>query len=638
MLLLDLEGDLLTLRLSGAGEEDLERLARIPVKKRAYIEQNGRQIASHWLSPYDDLAAIFEIWPEKERICTPAVDRLFARYQRELVPLDELAPFPDWVINSFVPYRPPLPHQSYIFSAAERYRTLDASDCGTGKGFSALYRARLFYNQDRADFRPEKLLIVTINAQVDGQDSWRSEVKKMYGVDPVIWLGTRKQRLKLVNAIEESPVVLCTYDLAQELDFLSFDSYIFDECDLFSNAETKTYKSLVDMFEDSFNRVDLQDFDAGCVEKPVQMLTGTPVGKHISSAWSILHLASPLRWGTYEYFCQRHEQKDKVIVTHQQEKRDDGSVKYNRVVKATRTTAINMDEFQRKFKATAFRVCGDSAMKFDKGIVLRDFDMTPDQQELYDEVAGDIISSFETLKAKVSWAATLKEARVQFLRLVQIGEGLFNLPGYENNLESAKLDYLIDTLLKADHKIIVWARFRRIVDLLHLMFKDKAVAWHGDVDKNGKILVKGAFNAPTGEALTQYIDLARQRNFPFGPGEAQFLFAVTERRSSRAMNLHGSCHHQIFSSIPLHAPTLTQTIGRVVRVGQEEDTITEFLRCRDTWEMTLLKYMLNQVKFSKSVLDGNEVSNKSELAKFLEILKSGQHGRAQRYTRWQLHT
>ncbi len=634
MLLLDREGINLALRLSSANDEDLERIGQVPVKKMVMAEHNGRQVYDFWSVPYSDLSLIYEIWPEKQRLSSPAVKELYQRYLDELKPLDALDPFDLSVVQHFTPYRPPLPHQAYIFKAAERYRTLDASDCGLGKGYASLYRARLFYEKDRADLRPEKLLIVSINSQVEGPDSWATEVVNMYGVTPAIWLGTKKQRLKLIDEVEKAEVVIATYDLAHELNFMSFDSYIFDEADMFSNRETDTYKRMEPLFEDSFQMIDMQEWDNGFVEKPMQALTGTPVGKHISTSWSILHLVSPLRWGTYDAFCLKHEHRDKVVANWKPEKRLDGTVKFNRVVEATKTTAINMESFKEKLDATAFRVTRDKNVSFKEGVICKDFDLTPDQQELYDEVTSDILTSLETADSTVSWASTLNQSRVKFLRLLQISEGLFNIPGYENNLESAKLDYLIDTLSQADHKIIVWSRFRRIIDLLYLLFEDKAVAWHGDVDKKSKILAKGAFHAPTGEALRQYLALAREKRFRFAPGGAQFFLAVTERRSSRGMNLHGSCYHQIFPSLPLHAPTLIQTIGRVVRVGQERDTITEFLRSRGTWEIQLLKYMLNQIRFSKTILDGKEMANKSELIVFMDMLRNESSDKPRTNSRW----
>lgn len=461
-------------------------------------------------------------------------------------------------------------------------------------------------------FKWERMLFVTVKQQLKPKEMPR-ELRLVYpAVSFLVYQGDLKKREALRDEVAANQIVLATYENFSELNPEDFDCYIFDEFHLASNRDSNRYKRLVPFLEATWRKPDI----------PVQLLTGTPIGNQGTvNMWTLLHARCPLTAGSYNAFLQKHQVIEAVGSRTVLFEKDDGTMGSRKVFYIKESSLGNADLFKQKLDAGTFRISEDEIMKFKRTTKFIDVDMTPAQWEYYNEAKDDLLDVETTSRLG------LKSARVKLLRLLQIAEGLFNLPEEETNFESGKLNYLLEALTKARYydstdKRVVWFRFAKAPKLLHHLYKDRSVLWSGAVNDKDKELAQVAFNGTGGDpdVEREYKKLAYKRGWKFEPGEAQFFFGVIDLRASLGMNLQ-SCHHQIVSSFSLSVIANIQSFRRIMRADTEADEIiTEILRARGTWEAPAFNYILNKWKTAKSILDGKESVVHNDLVKLMSFL------------------
>lgn len=472
-----------------------------------------------------------------------------------------------------------------------------------GKTLASLERARVLGCQ--------RLLVVCPKAVRRG---WRTNIRRVFKQEAEIYQGTPVQLKKIDNRL---PIdfLICTYESLQKLldkiDEDYYDQIIVDEVHLVSHKGSDRFEAVSELLK--------KHTKAG-----VQALSGTPIQHKPRDLWGVFHLLKPQSAGSYEAWVDRYEKIVKTIKKSYHAKDRQGRKLYdnygNPVMREVEIPVLvktqNLDELTEKLRSFMCRAKRSDHTDFKDKVELVRIDLTPRQRQLYKELKHELLVE---LSNKV---LSLSNTPVRMLRLLQAAEGLFNFD--RANLESAKLDYIRNILKTTDKKVIVWARFQEITNILGEEFKDRSVIYNGEMSDNYKDLAKWAFNGlDSPEDLVYYNGLkSKVKGFKFNPGEAQFFFGVIDLRSSLGMDLHRMCSFQIFSSFSWMNTANMQAADRLRRLGQESDeVVTQFLVANNTFEAKALNTIFTNYDNTLQILDGKETLDSNQVRQLINALK-----------------
>jgi len=170
-------------------------------------------------------------------------------------------------------------------------------------------------------------------------------------------------------------------------------------------------------------------------------------------------------------------------------------------------------------------------------------ELTSEQVEKYDEALAGLLTLGEELKE------TTKLTQVTYCQEICDHLALLECPG-----DSGKLDTLIDLLTQgdfSDEKVIVFSRFRKMIDILMPVFatnKIKAVRVTGSEDETDRDMAMRAFQDPDDDTRVCCITMA----------------------GSESINLQAA-KAIIFFDTPWSAGDYLQILGRMIRIGSGHD-------------------------------------------------------------------
>ncbi len=277
-------------------------------------------------------------------------------------------------------------------------------------------------------------------------------------------------------------------------------------------------------------------------------ITGTPCNDKLVDLWGLINLLSPELAGPEDYWNQRYERVVKSFKKQIQVKNkrtgkpvfnNDGSPKTFTVEIPLIKETQNLDELAEKLKSIMFRVQMEGNVEFKDETKIITVPLTVNQKKLYTSIKEEILTELD------SRFITVQVAAVKMLRLLQAAEGLFNFDS--TNLESGKLDYIVDFLKNSNEKVVVWSRFQEITNLLGSLFPTESVVYNGEKSKKYKTLAKWAFNGVYDNQDLVYFNGLKEKvkDFSFGPGEAKYFFGVIDLRSAAGIDLHKHCRNPI---------------------------------------------------------------------------------------------
>lgn len=186
-----------------------------------------------------------------------------------------------------------------------RKYNLNYDDMGLGKTlttlWTAIYKAEDLFTDDnveRADY-PEHILIVCPKKALY---VWQDEIQKWFGLDSLIYAGTKKQRDKMripdetsgCSQIEFFPFIITTYGMLEELRAaLPWRGIIADEIHEAGllNHKTKTYAN----FSKYIGKISW-----------FFLLTGTPIRQGVIDCYAPLHLVDPNVFKNYWQFVNSY--------------------------------------------------------------------------------------------------------------------------------------------------------------------------------------------------------------------------------------------------------------------------------------------------------------------------------------------
>ena len=186
-----------------------------------------------------------------------------------------------------------------------RQYNLNYDDMGLGKTICTLWTAiskstDIFTDEniERANY-PEHILIVCPKKALY---VWQDEIQKWFGLDSLIYAGTKKQREKMrtpdegsgYSKIEFFPFIITTYGMLEELrSVLPWRGIIADEIHEAGllNHKTKTYAN----FSKYVGKI-----------KWFFLLTGTPIRQGVIDCYAPLHLVDPNVFKNYWQFVNSY--------------------------------------------------------------------------------------------------------------------------------------------------------------------------------------------------------------------------------------------------------------------------------------------------------------------------------------------
>jgi SNF2 family DNA or RNA helicase len=168
-------------------------------------------------------------------------------------------------------------------------RTLEFDDMGLGKTIITL-TATMHKAIDKSEF--DVLILCTTNALF----VWKEEIQKWFGFDPIMYIGTPKQRKKIYDEqIKDSKfkLVITTYGMLKEMDMCNWDAILADEihqAGLLKHTNT-TFKRFTKVAK---------------TVPTIYLLTGTPIRQGVIDTFAPLNIVAFSSFSNYWSFVNRH--------------------------------------------------------------------------------------------------------------------------------------------------------------------------------------------------------------------------------------------------------------------------------------------------------------------------------------------
>lgn len=148
----------------------------------------------------------------------------------------------------------------------------------------------------------------------------------------------------------------------------------------------------------------------------------------------------------------------------------------------------NLPELQDKLKKFSYRVTKAECLDLpEKMYTTREVDLTEEQEKLYREMRDKAVAWIATNMASAPIALT------QTLRMHQIVCGVLkDDDGNEHDVPNNRLDALMDVLEETAGKVIIWANYRRNIEVIRDTIKntygeDSVVTYYGDTSGDARV-------------------------------------------------------------------------------------------------------------------------------------------------------
>ncbi|PLT34731.1 DEAD/DEAH box helicase [Bacillus sp. V5-8f] len=352
-----------------------------------------------------------------------------------------------------------------------------------------------------------------------------------------------------------------------------YDMIIIDEAHKLKNNKTKNY-----------------EFVQSLKKKFCLLLTATPIQNKIEEIFHLVSLLKPGHLGNASMFSEKYKGKGRTINDNQ-----------------------HLKELVNTVMIRNRRV--DTGVEWTKRIVETVIvEFTPSEQALYDAVtefrpesAEGIGSTFSALTLQRE-ACSSREAVFYTLRNMEkknenpseeFLDKLDNLYAKVNEVEqNSKAEKAVELIKKINDKVIIFTEYRATQLYLQWYLKQhgiSSVPFRGGFKRGKKDWMKDLFQK-----------------------HAQVLIAT--EAGGEGINLQ-FCHHLINFDLPWNPMRLEQRIGRVHRLGQEEDVRIYNFATKNTVEEHILKLLYEKINlFEKVIGELDEILTKLDIGNIEEYL------------------
>lgn len=453
----------------------------------------------------------------------------------------------------------PYEHQVRAFGFCS---SLDGAGCfadqGTGKSLIAIAVVGQRYLQDVV----KRTLVVTPK---NVRQVWPNQLLTHAGYD---WLASISK--KPPHQTEACQFWIVSYDqvkgLMKDIKKWKPDMVIWDESHRLKNRDSKRYKSNRDMSQRVKYRL---------------LLSGTPIGKCISEAWSQYQLIDKDTFGTYSSFKSRYL-KMGGYMQHE-------VVGYN-----------NVDEFYEKFHSKSFRVTKEECL-----------DLPPiSYQKIYVESSKKATAVYNNF-AKELWMETKSGeitspgAAVTAMKLRQIAGGMVktddgNIARLNDDKMSAFKDFMEDRLSK---KTLVFFSFTHEIQSAAKVCKKLGIK---------TMILDGSTRAAERDFFESRFQASREPT----------VGLIQVQTGAEGLTLH-SADYALFYSPSFSYIGYSQARDRIYRIGQTQNVTIGFLIVEDTVDEHVVAVLESNGQLVTTTLETNRKYKleKSKMAKKEKAVK-----------------
>jgi SNF2 family DNA or RNA helicase len=240
----------------------------------------------------------------------------------------------------------------------------------------------------------------------------------------------------------------------------------------------------------------------------------------------------------------------------------------------------NLGELSDKLKPFSDRVLKDDCLDLPKKTFMkRTVQLTPDQFKVYEQMKKEALA---VMNGKM---ITTANALTQLMRLQQITCGHFKADdGTTQEINSNRLDELINVLGELEGKVVIWAH------------------WQNDVRQIIKAVVKDFGN----NSFVDYYGLTpqdeRQQNIKrFQEDDACRFFIGTPQTGGYGITLTAASN-MIYYSNGYDLEKRQQSEARIDRIGQEKPMTYIDIICEDTVDERIVKALRKKVNIASQVM------------------------------------
>ena len=240
----------------------------------------------------------------------------------------------------------------------------------------------------------------------------------------------------------------------------------------------------------------------------------------------------------------------------------------------------NLGELSDKLKPFSDRVLKDDCLDLPKKTFMkRTVQLTPDQFKVYEQMKKEALA---IMNGKMT---TTANALTQVMRLQQITCGHFKADdGTTQEINSNRLDELINVLGELEGKVVIWAH------------------WQSDVRQIIKAVVKDFGN----NSFVDYYGLTpqdeRQQNIKrFQEDDACRFFIGTPQTGGYGITLTAASN-MVYYSNGYDLEKRQQSEARIDRIGQEKPMTYIDIICEDTVDERIVKALRKKVNIASQVM------------------------------------
>ena len=257
-------------------------------------------------------------------------------------------------------------------------------------------------------------------------------------------------------------------------------------------------------------------------------LTGTPIARDLTDEWAQLRWLDERILGIRYVSAFRNEYcimggyEGREVVGHK-----------------------NMERFREKVDSSTFRATKDELGILPKAYRRWAFDLSAEQKRVIRSLRQELISQIDS--GEIVSAST---AAVAMVKIQQASNGfVVDEDGTPRNLgANPRAEALLEILDAYPGKTIVWARFRRDIELIRKALASEGIScaeYHG-----------GTPDAERAANVAAFLD-------PSGPR----IFLSNPQAGGTGLNLQGDCRHAIYYSNSFSAIDRWQSEDRIHRIG-----------------------------------------------------------------------
>ncbi len=388
--------------------------------------------------------------------------------------------------------------------------------------------------------------------------NWKNEFDRFApSLATVVVAGKQEERVEILNNVNESDVLITSYDLLRrDIELYKqrdFAFQIIDEAQYIKNSSTLSSRA-VKRIRAGFKLA----------------LTGTPIENRLSELWSVFDYLMPGFLHTYRQFKDEYE----VPIVQLKDK----GVLY-------RLQRMIHPFVLRRLKSDVLK---DLPEKLEEAVLTK---LTPAQNDLY-------MANWQNVKGKIGkkTSAQIKSEGLQILaelmKLRQICcDPSLLFEGYQGG--SAKVELCMDLLKRAidgGHKILLFSQFTSMLEILEKRLDEEGIEYYSLVGQTPK------------EKRTQMVE-------EFNAGTVQ-VFCISLKAGGTGLNLTSAdivIHFDPWWNVAVQ----NQATDRAHRIGQKNIVTVYKIIAQGTIEENIMKLQEKKKELASELLTGSEFTEGS---------------------------